>query len=85
GLLPVDRATRSIRPRRTVTASEFLSAAAAAMRYVSSDPCLGSREGPPAQRLQSCGIDTMGLTNDLGGFVTGATASAILDQIATLV
>lgn len=84
GLLPVDRATRSIRPRRTVTASEFLSAAAAAMRYVSSDPCLGSREGSPAQRLQACGIDTMGLENNPGDFVTGATASAILDQIAAL-
>lgn len=84
GLLPVDRVTRSIRPRRTVTASEFLTTAAAAMRYISSDPCVGSGEGSPAQRLQACGIDTRGLSSDPGGFVTGETAAAILDQIAEL-
>lgn len=85
GLLPLDRATRTIRPGKTVTVSEFLSTAASAMRRISSDPCVTPVEGTgPVQRLQSCGIDTMGLQRDPDGFVTGVMASAVLDQIAGL-
>ena len=85
GLIPIDRATRTVRPGRTVTAAEFLSSAASAMQRISSDPCVAPVEGTgPAQRLQSCGIDTMGLQRNPEGFVTGQTAAAILDQIVSL-
>lgn len=85
GLITVDRTTRTVRPRKTVTAAEFLSVAASALRYVSSDPCTTPKEGTgPAQRLQSCGVDTMGLERMSEGFVTGTTASGVLEQIAAL-
>ncbi|MDX1582590.1 MAG: tetratricopeptide repeat protein [Thermoanaerobaculia bacterium] len=84
GLLPLDRSTRQARPRRTVTVSQFLAAAASALELVSSDPCTTAETETPVEQLHACGIDTLKLESNPSGFVTGAGATVILDQIAEL-
>lgn len=85
GLLPVDRRTRTARPRRTVTADELLTTVAAALRYVSSDPCTSAGSAStPAETLRACGIEIVHLQRDPLAFVTGEMASAIVDQIVEL-
>jgi tetratricopeptide (TPR) repeat protein len=86
GLLPLDSVTRSARPRRQVTAGEFLEAAVRALGFISSDPCTAASAtaASPAAALRACGIDTLGLERDRSQFVSGENAAAILDQLARL-